>query len=147
MQMFLLFCFPLGPEMPCGHWRRDSVATRTTEKWCWRWRWEEPFDLLWSCVFRHFSPLTFLMFNLVFNSYAFSIVFTYTYIFVFDSSATWTPLCVVKASWLKSFVNTRRFSFVNFLCLFDPFWLCRYWRHVWRTVVTGFTSRWPTEIS
>lgn len=31
---------PSGPKTPCGRWRRDSAATRTIEKWCWRWRWE-----------------------------------------------------------------------------------------------------------
>lgn len=30
-----IFSYPAAQRMPCGRWRRDSVATRITEKWCW----------------------------------------------------------------------------------------------------------------
>lgn len=30
-----VFCLPPGQKMPCGHWRRDSVAPRIIERWCW----------------------------------------------------------------------------------------------------------------
>lgn len=56
----------------------------------------------------------------------------------------WTlAACHTQTFLLSSFIYQASISVYSFLALS----LWRYWKHVWKTVVTGFMSKWPTETS